>query len=237
MNMPIRTTSPSRGQFAALSQTRLYDLALRLPLAVFYLLVLIAKVPPLVHKVLLLPALDFPPLPVAQVLARVAFLLFITLIVGMTLLRRRPVAKSQGIWGRVLALGASCLPMALPLLPHGEPSVAMLLISAALVMLGNITALWTLSWLGRSFSVMPEARHPVTAGPYAYVRHPLYVCEQVALFGAMLQFFSPYALILLAAQFALQIGRMHHEERVLAAAFPDYAAYKARTARLIPGIY
>jgi protein-S-isoprenylcysteine O-methyltransferase Ste14 len=237
MNIPVRTTSPSRRELGALSQTRLYDLALRLPLTVFYLLVLIAKVPPLVHKALSLPALDFPLLPVSQILARVAFLLFITLIVGMTLLRRRPVAKSQGIWGRVLALGASCLPMTLPLLPHAQPSVAMLLASAALVMLGNITALWTLSWLGRSFSVMPEARRAVTAGPYAYVRHPLYVCEQVALVGALLQFFSPYALILLAAQIALQLGRMHHEERVLAAAFPDYVAYKARTARLIPGIY
>ena len=230
-------TPPPRGQLAALTQTRLYDLALRLPLAGFYTLVLIAKVPPLVETALALPAQDFPTLPVAQVLARVAFLLFITLIVGVTVFRRRPVAKSQGIAGRLLALAASCLPMALPLLPHGSPSVAMLFTSAALVMLGNISALWTLSWLGRSFSVMPEARHPVTSGPYAYVRHPLYVCEQIALVGAVLLFYSPYAVALWFVQIALQIGRMHHEERVLATAFPDYAAYKVRTARLVPGVY
>jgi protein-S-isoprenylcysteine O-methyltransferase Ste14 len=122
-------------------------------------------------------------------------------------------------------------------LPHDEPSAAMLLVSATLVMVGNGLSLWTLSWLGRSFSVMPEARRPVTGGPYAYIRHPLYACEQVALVGIALQFFSVYALVVLVAQVALQLGRMHYEERVLAAAFPDYVAYQARTARLIPGVY
>jgi hypothetical protein len=219
MDISIPTTSPSRRQLNALAETRAYDLALRLPLAVFYIYVLIAKAPAMVHTMLSLPALGFPILPVAQVLARLAFLLFITLIVGMTLLRRRPVAKTQGLAGRLVALGGSCLPMLLPLLPHSAPSVTMLLISAALAMLGNILSLWTLTYLGRSFSVMPEA------------------FEQLALAGVVLQFFSVYALVVLVAQLALQLGRMHYEERVLAAAFPDYVAYQARTARLIPGVY
>lgn len=237
MDISIPTTSPSRRQLNALAETRAYDLALRLPLAVFYIYVLIAKAPAMVHTMLSLPALGFPILPVAQVLARLAFLLFITLIVGMTLLRRRPVAKTQGLAGRLVALGGSCLPMLLPLLPHSAPSVTMLLISAALAMLGNILSLWTLTYLGRSFSVMPEARRPVMAGPYARIRHPLYAFEQLALAGVVLQFFSVYALVVLVAQLALQLGRMHYEERVLAAAFPDYVAYQARTARLIPGVY
>jgi protein-S-isoprenylcysteine O-methyltransferase Ste14 len=237
MDISIPTTSPSRRHLNALAQTRAYDLVLRLPLAVFYLYVLMVSVPALVETTLSLPALGFPMLPVAQVVARLAFLLFITLMVSVTVLRRRPVAKSPGIAGRLVALGGACLPLVQPLLPHSEPSAAMLLVSAALVMLGNGLALWTLSWLGRSFSVMPEARRPVTGGPYAYIRHPLYACEQIALVGVAVQFFSVYALVLLVAQVALQLGRMHYEERVLAAAFPDYVAYQARTARLIPGLY
>jgi len=30
---------------------------------------------------------------------------------------------------------------------------------------------------------------------------------------------------------------MHNEEAVLAATFPEYSAYQARTARLLPGVY
>jgi len=237
MDVSISTTSPSRGRLDALTQTRLYDLALRLPLALFYLFILIAKTPGLVRLAQSLPEQGYPMLPLAQVLARLAFLMFITLLVGMTLFRRRPVAKTSGIGGRLVALGGCFLPMLLPLLPHAAATVEMLLISAALVMLGNILSLWTLTWLGRSFSIMPEARRPVTSGPYARVRHPLYACEQLALVGAMLQYLSPYSLVLYVAQLALQLGRMRYEERVLAATFPDYAAYQARTARLIPGAY
>lgn len=237
MDITLSTPSASRRSLAALTQTRLYDLALRLPLALFYLFIVIAKTPALLRVAASLPEQGYPMLPLAQVLARLAFLMFITLIVCMTLFRRRPVAKTAGIGGRLVALGGSCLPMLLPLLPHAEASVEMLLMSAALVMLGNILSLWTLAWLGRSFSIMPEARRPVMTGPYARIRHPLYACEQLALIGAMLQFMSIYGAIVYVAQLALQIGRMHYEERVLAATFPDYAAYRAHTARLVPGVY
>jgi len=37
--------------------------------------------------------------------------------------------------------------------------------------------------------------------------------------------------------FALQLARMHFEERLLSQSFPDYAAYAKRTARLIPHVY
>jgi protein-S-isoprenylcysteine O-methyltransferase Ste14 len=43
--------------------------------------------------------------------------------------------------------------------------------------------------------------------------------------------------LLVAAQFAVQLWRMREEEKVLQTQFPEYAAYRARTARLIPGVY
>jgi protein-S-isoprenylcysteine O-methyltransferase Ste14 len=235
--MAVTHSSPCRWSIGAFAQTRLYDLALRLPLALFYLFIIIAKTPALLRTAQSLPAQGYPMLPLAEVLARLAFLMFITLIVGMTLLRRRALAKTSGINGRLVAVGGCFLPMLLPFLPHAPATVEMLLISAAVVTLGNVLSLWTLSWLGRSFSIMPEARRPVMSGPYARIRHPLYACEQVALLGAMLQFLSVYGLVLYLAQLSLQLGRMRYEERVLAATFPDYAAYRARTARLIPGVY
>jgi len=84
---------------------------------------------------------------------------------------------------------------------------------------------------------MSEARKLVIGGPYSIVRHPLYLGEQLALVGVALQYMSPVAFALLALQFSFQIYRMGFEEQVLSDAFPEYAAYKARTARLIPGIY
>ena len=40
-----------------------------------------------------------------------------------------------------------------------------------------------------------------------------------------------------AAQIAFQLRRMHNEEAVLGETFPEYAAYREKTARLVPGIY
>ena len=84
---------------------------------------------------------------------------------------------------------------------------------------------------------MAEARELVTGGPYARVRHPLYVGEGVAIIGATLQFISPLALALLALQICCQLYRMRCEEAVLEGAFPAYAEYRSRTARLLPGVY
>ncbi len=55
--------------------------------------------------------------------------------------------------------------------------------------------------------------------------------------GAFVQFASLPAAALLAAQIFFQVQRMRNEEKVLEGAFPDYAAYKATTSRLIPGIW
>jgi protein-S-isoprenylcysteine O-methyltransferase Ste14 len=84
---------------------------------------------------------------------------------------------------------------------------------------------------------MPEARRLVTAGIYSRVRYPLYVAEAVATLGDLLQYRSVGAALLIAAQFAVQLWRMHEEEKVLVAQFPEYGEYRHRTARLVPGVY
>ena len=91
--------------------------------------------------------------------------------------------------------------------------------------------------LSRSFSMMPQARKLVTGGPYAYVRHPLYLAEEAAVAAILLQYAWFAALSFLAAHGAVQVRRMQLEESVLRNAFPEYAAYAKRTPRLIPGVW
>jgi protein-S-isoprenylcysteine O-methyltransferase Ste14 len=84
---------------------------------------------------------------------------------------------------------------------------------------------------------MAETRQLVTSGPYRFVRHPLYLAEEIAMVGVFLQFASVWTALLLLVQIAFQLRRMHNEETVLIAKFPQYTAYCCATARLIPGIY
>jgi protein-S-isoprenylcysteine O-methyltransferase Ste14 len=91
--------------------------------------------------------------------------------------------------------------------------------------------------LGRNFSIVPQARRLVKAGPYAVVRHPLYLAEEVALLGVLVQFFSPLALTIFLAHGVLQIRRMFFEDELLRRSFPGFDAYARSTPRLIPYVW
>jgi protein-S-isoprenylcysteine O-methyltransferase Ste14 len=69
------------------------------------------------------------------------------------------------------------------------------------------------------------------------VRHPLYVAEEIAVIGLVIQFLSYQTLLLVAVHAGFQLRRMRNEEAILISTFPEYDAYKEKTARLIPGIY
>jgi protein-S-isoprenylcysteine O-methyltransferase Ste14 len=89
-------------------------------------------------------------------------------------------------------------------------------------------------FLGRCFGVLPEARGLVTGGPYRLVRHPVYLGEIGACAGLALAAPSAANAGAFAALVIAQAVRMRMEERALTQAFPQYAAYAARTPRLVP---
>jgi len=169
--------------------------------------------------------------------ARGSVILFLALLAVFHLVRARPTMKARGLSPRASALAGLTLANLVFLFPRAQDSGALHLASLILVLGGNYFCMVALLKLGRSLSIMPEARRLVTDGPYRYVRHPLYLAEAVVLLGIFLQFRSlPVALIVIAV-LAFQFLRMHYEEGVLRAAFPEYADYARRTARLIPGVY
>jgi protein-S-isoprenylcysteine O-methyltransferase Ste14 len=174
---------------------------------------------------------------ILRIAVHVATMLFLVLIAGFTLARRRPVLRSIGVWPRFAALAGLLLLYTLMLLPRAPADRAWDAPALGLLLAGQFFCVVALLQLGRSLSVMPEARRLVTAGLYARIRHPLYLAEAIATLGVLLQFRSIEALLLVLVQFCIQLWRMREEEKVLEAAFPDYADYRGRTARLFPGVY
>jgi protein-S-isoprenylcysteine O-methyltransferase Ste14 len=101
------------------------------------------------------------------------------------------------------------------------------------MLVGMLLSIYVLAWLGRSFSVMAQ-RRLVTGGPYAIVRHRLYVTEGIAMIGMVLLCLSPVAIVIAGVQWRFQLRRMTHEERVLSEVFPEYSDYAASTLSIIP---
>jgi protein-S-isoprenylcysteine O-methyltransferase Ste14 len=171
------------------------------------------------------------------VAARLAVILFLTLIAFVIIVRLRPVAKSSGITPRLVALAGTCMPSFMTLFPRNPDSLAVNLVSLTLIAIGFTLAVYGFSYLNRSASIMPEARRLVTGGPYRWLRHPVYLFEEIGIIGLALPYASIWVLLWLLVHFGLQFQRMRNEERVLRGAFPDYDDYASRTARLIPGLY
>lgn len=77
----------------------------------------------------------------------------------------------------------------------------------------------------------------MTSGPYAVIRHPLYLDEIAAMGGVMLQYLSAWSLSLLGLVCAFRFQRIRlakYEEQVFRQTFPEYPDYMTRTAGLVP---
>ncbi len=165
---------------------------------------------------------------VADLLAGVASFGFILLVVATTVGRLPPKTSAEGLDARVSALIGSFAMVALVVFPRAEVSDGLRAVGNVLTVVGSLLCFWCLWWLGRSFSIMAQARRLVTGGPYRLVRHPLYVCEAIAIAGNVLRHPGWPALLLAAMALGFQYRRILHEERVLVTAFPEYSAYAKR---------
>jgi protein-S-isoprenylcysteine O-methyltransferase Ste14 len=168
---------------------------------------------------------------------RLLVVAFFGIAVALFIVRTRPVRTNARLMPRLVAVAGTFILTAIAVSPSDAAISARTILAALLLLLGNAVAALSLWTLGRSFSVMPEARRLITSGPYAWVRHPIYLGEILAGCGIALQSTSPAALPILCAFIALQVQRARYEEHVLQQAFPEYQQYRARTARLIPLIF
>jgi protein-S-isoprenylcysteine O-methyltransferase Ste14 len=227
----------------ALRRSKLYDLFAAAPLMAWYAFCAAQMLPSLAQRVALVKLFvqtDLSVIPATLVFSTVSelsTLAFLVLLVVMFAVRHIPQRAALGFYPRFAAAAGTFLSVGFLLLPAQELSYALHLASLLLVIAGTVFAICALLVLGRSISLLPEARRLVTRGPYALVRHPLYLGEMVAIAGVALQYLSAWALLLLGLVWAFQLQRMKYEELVLFQSFPEYGEYMARTARLVPGVY
>ena len=106
---------------------------------------------------------------------------------------------------------------------------------------GGALRLWPVFVLGHRFSglvAIQKGHALVTTGIYSRIRNPSYLGLLISSLGWALAFRSIIGIILVAALVPPLIARMMSEEKLLGAQFgAEYEAYRARTSRLIPGVY
>jgi protein-S-isoprenylcysteine O-methyltransferase Ste14 len=114
-------------------------------------------------------------------------------------------------------------------------------LGVALFAAGGALRIWPVFVLGRRFSglVAIQPGHTlVTSGVYGVIRHPSYLGLFVNSLGWGLAFRSLVGVLLAALTNPLLLARIRAEEALLRAQFgAEYDAYRARTSRLIPGLY
>jgi len=233
---------PSGYQYAilrlkAFQETKLYDFLAAMPVMLWFGVSISNMLLALANDPAQWPAGNWDLRYAVALVARITSILFIGLVLVLLVVRRTPKAKAKGLMPRLSAFFGTYLMVGVVWL---EPQPAGLLISSislALTFGGVCFSIFALAHLGRSFSLMPEARRLVTDGPYAMIRHPLYLGEAVSTVGLMLQYLSLPGIAIVALQLAFQLQRIKNEEAVLGSLFPEYESYRQHTARLVPGLY
>jgi protein-S-isoprenylcysteine O-methyltransferase Ste14 len=114
-------------------------------------------------------------------------------------------------------------------------------VGVALFLAGGALRIWPVFILGRRFSglVAIQPGHTlVTTGIYGTIRHPSYLGALLYSVGWALAFRSGAGLLLAALLIPPLLARIRSEERLLLSQFGvEYEGYRARTSRVIPGIY
>jgi protein-S-isoprenylcysteine O-methyltransferase Ste14 len=157
------------------------------------------------------------------------------MVLAFVLFRRRASDVSSRPLDWLLALAATCLPM-LVTTSSGRP-LAPPVVGALIIVMGTLIQVHGKLVLGRSFGCVPAHRGLKTAGPYRFVRHPIYAGYMLNHLGFLLMQPSLWNLSLYLVCNLVQIPRLLAEERLLIRdeSYQKYAALVRH--RLVPGVY
>src|SRR6266487_540640 len=142
-----------------------------------------------------------------------------------------------GMWFMLLALCVAIKIGASPTDPWPSLLSSFCLASFYMLLALFIMMLVTIRHLGGSFSLVPQARSVVQTGPYRWIKHPLYLSEEIAVLGVVLQYLTPVTVIVLVLHIGVQVCRILYEEDLLRRNCPEYSTYEASRWRLIPYVW
>jgi protein-S-isoprenylcysteine O-methyltransferase Ste14 len=127
-------------------------------------------------------------------------------------------------------------------LPGSHAAAGYAAAGLAIMWLGLLVRVWAILVLGRAFRTTVEVdagQQVVQHGPYRWVRHPSYTGLLLLAVGSGLAWDNWISLALtLVLPISALAWRISVEERVLTEVLgPPYASYRARTKRLLPGVW
>lgn len=167
-----------------------------------------------------------------------------------SLVRRRlqagPGAESTSSQRMIQAVSATCLLVTLLLagLDHrwqwsGMPPIVVVMADGMLVagLLIVFASFRFNSYAASTVEVSPE-QVVAAAGPYRWVRHPMYLGSAMAFLAIPAALGSAYAWLGTVPATVALVVRLLDEERLLKEQLPGYAAYRSRVRfRLLPGLW
>jgi protein-S-isoprenylcysteine O-methyltransferase Ste14 len=160
------------------------------------------------------------------------------MVLGIALTRRPPTVQDHSLGVSAAVAVSYGYPYAqviyLQQIPGSSlwPEGGMVLIVAGALL--SILSLWT---LGRQFGIRPALRGLTVYGPYAVVRHPMYLSYVLGDVGYNLQECNLGTLALVVVGWAALVFRIESEERVMAQ-HSDWRAYTRDVRyRLLPGMW
>jgi protein-S-isoprenylcysteine O-methyltransferase Ste14 len=156
------------------------------------------------------------------------------LVVVFILIRRRSPLVTMKPFDWIIALAGTSAPLFVragghPLMPW--------FVGAALMFLGLSVAIMAKLTLRRSFGMAAANRGVVRAGPYRFIRHPMYAGYVLVYAGFLLNNPLPRNFALYVFTLATLVARILAEEKVLAQD-PQYAEFMGGVHyRLVPGVF
>lgn len=153
--------------------------------------------------------------------------------------------RASWIWILVQALGIATAgygridvtldPMSAKAIIEGVATLVLMLGAVGLFHASSLT-------MGKNWSLVARTRTDhqlVQTGPFAVVRHPIYVALFLFMLAMAIAYGHTANLILAVPVYAVATWlRVRHEEQLLRAQFgADYDAYAARVKRFVPGVF